>query len=90
LDAKRLPPTVTVRRRSGGETLKLGALGRTQSVQHLCQAMGVLPWMRDALPMIYAGDALVAIGDIWRDARRLAGADEMGFDVVWEGRPELC
>jgi tRNA(Ile)-lysidine synthase len=90
LDAKRLPPTVTVRRRGGGETLKPSARGRTQSVQHLCQAMGVLPWMRDALPMIYAGDALVAIGDIWRDARRLAGADEMGFDVVWEGRPELC
>jgi tRNA(Ile)-lysidine synthase len=51
--------------------------------------MGFLPWMRDALPMIYAGDALVAIGDIWRDARWLAGADEMGFDVVWEARPEL-
>ena len=48
--------------------------------------MGVLPWMRDALPMIYAGDALVAIGDIWRDARWLAEADEMGVDVVWEGR----
>jgi tRNA(Ile)-lysidine synthase len=89
LDAKRLPPTLSVRRRSGGETLKLGARGRTQSVQHLCQAMGVLPWMRDALPMVHAGDTLVAIGDLWRDARYLAGVDEKGFDVVWEGRPEL-
>jgi tRNA(Ile)-lysidine synthase len=89
MDAKRLPPTLTVRRRSGGETLKLGARARTQSVQHLCQAMGVLPWMRDALPMIHAGESLVAIGDLWRDARWGAGPDEMGFDIVWEGRPEL-
>jgi tRNA(Ile)-lysidine synthase len=89
LDAKRLPDGLTVRRRVGGETLRLGARARTQSVQHLCQAMGVLPWMRDALPMIHAGDSLVAIGDIWRDARWGAREDEMGFDVVWEGRPEL-
>ncbi len=90
LDFRRLPPTLTVRRRGGGETLKQGARGRTQTVQHLCQAMGVLPWMRDALPMIYAGDTLIAIGDIWRDARWLAQPDEMGFDVVWEGAPEVC
>jgi tRNA(Ile)-lysidine synthase len=89
LDANRLPPTLTVRRRRGGETIKLGARARTQTVQHLCQAMGVLPWMREALPMIYAGDSLVAIGDLWRDARWSVGPDEMGFDIAWEGRPEL-
>ena len=89
IDAKRLPAALNVRRRIGGETLKLGVRGRTQSVQHLCQAMGVLPWMRDALPMIYAGDSLVAIADIWRDARWLAGPGERGFECVWEGAPEL-
>jgi tRNA(Ile)-lysidine synthetase-like protein len=90
LDAGRLPAVLNVRRRSGGETLKLGADASTQSVQHLCQAMGILPWMRDALPMIHAGDSLIAIGDIWRDARWLAGRDEPGFECVWEGAPELC
>lgn len=90
LDARRLPAALSVRRRSGGESLKLGADARTQSVQHLCQAMGVLPWMRGALPMIYAGDSLMGIGDLWRDARWLVGRDEMGFDIIWEGAPELC
>jgi len=90
LDAGRLPAALNVRRRSGGETLKLGADASTQSVQHLCQAMGILPWMRDALPMIHADDSLIAIGDIWRDARWLAGRDEPGFECVWEGAPELC
>jgi tRNA(Ile)-lysidine synthase len=90
LDAGLLPAALSVRRRSGGESLKPGARASTQSVQHLCQVMGVLPWMRDALPMIHAGGALIAIGDLWRDARWLARRDEAGFEVVWEGGPELC
>ena len=54
---------------------------RTQSVQHLCQAMGVLPWMRDALPMIYAGESLIAVGDLWRDARWAMAARQMGPEL---------
>jgi tRNA(Ile)-lysidine synthase len=90
LDEARLPAALAVRRRSGGETLKPGTEARTQSVQHLCQTMGVLPWMRGALPMIYAGDSLIGIGDLWRDARWIVAPGDMGFDVVWEGAPELC
>jgi tRNA(Ile)-lysidine synthase len=90
LNAALLPAMLSVRRRRGGESLKLGANARTQSVQHLCQAMGVLPWMRDALPFIYAGDALIAIGDIWRDARWTAGREDPGVECVWDGSPELC
>jgi tRNA(Ile)-lysidine synthase len=90
LDEQRLPAALAVRRRSGGEHLKPGADARTQSVQHLCQTLGVLPWMRGALPMIYAGDSLIGIGDLWRDARWLVAPGEMGFDFVWEEAPELC
>ena len=89
LDASGCRQPLSVRRRIGGESLKLGADARTQSVQHLCQAMGVLPWMRDALPMIYAGDSLIGIGDLWRDARWAVPRDQMGFECDWEGAPEL-
>ena len=89
LDAERLPGVLCVRRRSGGETLKVAEHARTQSVQHLCQAMGVLPWMRDALPMLYAGDELIAIGDIWQDARWRVGRGAPGFGCVWEDAPAL-
>ncbi len=44
---------------------------RTQSVQHLIQSQGVLPWLRDALPLVFADDALIAVGDLWW---RCAGA----------------
>jgi len=89
LAAERLPPCVYVRRREGGEMLKPGASAKTQSLQHLCQAFGVLPWMRDALPLIFAGDELVAVADLWVDARwRAAGAH--GYRVAWRGGPVIA
>jgi tRNA(Ile)-lysidine synthase len=89
LDPKRLPATVSVRRRRGGESLKTGPRTRTQSVQHLCQALGVLPWLRDALPMVYAGETLIAVGDLWQDARSSVAADSVGLGCVWEDAPPL-
>jgi tRNA(Ile)-lysidine synthase len=87
LDAARLPPLLQVRRRAGGETLKPHRRARTQSVQHLYQSRGVLPWMRDTLPMLYAGDALIAIGDQWLDARWCAAPQAPGLRIVWRDAP---
>jgi tRNA(Ile)-lysidine synthase len=89
LDSRLLPETLLVRRRAGGESMKIGARAKTQSVQHLCQTMGVLPWMRDALPLIFADDALIAIGDIWQDVRWRAAPAEPGLGCVWENAPNL-
>jgi tRNA(Ile)-lysidine synthase len=87
LAADSLPPSLLVRRRAGGETLKPARSARTQSVQHLCQALGVLPWMRDALPLVFAGDALVAVADLWVDARWCAAAGAPGLAVEWRDAP---
>jgi tRNA(Ile)-lysidine synthase len=89
LDAARLPETLVVRRRRGGETLKVHRRGRTQSLQHLCQSLGVLPWLRDALPLLYAGHDLIAVGDLWQDARWCVAAGARGFGCTWRGAPLL-
>ncbi len=89
LDPARLPDTLTVRRRRGGETLRVHRRGRTQSLQHLCQSLGVLPWMRDALPLVYAGHDLIAVGDLWQDARWCVAAGAQGFGCSWRGAPIL-
>jgi tRNA(Ile)-lysidine synthase len=78
-----------VRRRRGGETLKPQPRARTQSLQHLCQSLGVVPWMRDALPLIYAGNDLIAVGDLWQDARWCVAAGAPGFGCDWHGAPLL-
>jgi tRNA(Ile)-lysidine synthase len=87
LDAGRLPGAAIVRPREGGETLKPAAQAKTQSVQHLCQSQGVLPWLRDALPYIHAGDSLIAIADLWLDARWCAPAGGAGLAVMWAQAP---
>ncbi len=89
LDAARLPQTLTVRRRQGGETLRPHPRAKTQSVQHLCQSLGLLPWMRDALPLVFAGDALVAVGDLWQDARWCVAPKAPGFGCKWLDAPVL-
>jgi tRNA(Ile)-lysidine synthase len=87
--AERLPVSVIVRRRDGGETLRPTPSARTQTVQHLCQALGVLPWMRDALPLVFAGDELIAVADLWLDARWCAAADAPGFGIAWNNAPPV-
>jgi len=95
LNAALLPTHVSVRRRRGGESLKPREAARvaqsvpTRTVQHLCQSLGVLPWMRQALPLIYAGANLVAIGDLWQDARWCVPRDAAGLGVVWDDAPAL-
>jgi tRNA(Ile)-lysidine synthase len=87
IDAARLPVSVIVRRRDGGETLKPARSARTHTVQHLCQSLGVLPWMRDALPLVFAGDELIAVADLWLDARWCAAADAPGLGIAWNNAP---
>jgi tRNA(Ile)-lysidine synthase len=85
--AERLPARVIVRRRDGGETLKPGPSAKTQTVQHLCQALGVLPWMRDALPLVFVGSELIAVADLWLDARWCTAADAPGLKIAWNNAP---
>jgi len=87
--ADALPTTVMVRGREGGETLKPGRAAKTQTVQHLCQAQGVLPWMRDALPLVFAGDQLIAVADLWLEARWCAAPGAPGLKIAWNNAPSV-
>ncbi len=89
LDPRRLPEQLRICGRAGGEALKPGFSAATRSVQHLCQDLGVLPWMRDALPFVHAGGELIAIGDLWLDARWCAHPAEPGLAFEWIDAPNL-
>jgi len=51
--------------------------------------LGVVPWMRDALPMVYAGDALIAVADLWQDARWCVVPGAPGVGCVWDDGPTI-
>jgi hypothetical protein len=45
--------------------------------------------MRDALPMVWAGDELIAVADLWMDAQScIAGAP--GLRLVWNDAPLIA
>jgi tRNA(Ile)-lysidine synthase len=52
---------VTLRLRSGGETLRPHATVATRSLKNLLQEHCVPPWQRGRLPLLYCGDELVSV-----------------------------
>ena len=72
--------------RTGGETLKPAGRPHRQPLKKLLQEEGVLPWMRDRVPLLFADGRLVAVGDLWM-ADEAAGAQ--GYVVRWSGKPAL-
>ena len=77
---------LSVRMRRGGEEIKLVGQTHTKKLKKLLQEDGIVPWMRERLPLIYAGDELVAVADLWLAAD---AASEPGTAVYWDDRPEL-
>ena len=58
-------PTLLVRFRRGGESLKpLGNL-HTRELRLLFQESGITPWQRGRIPLVYHGKSLLAVGDLW-------------------------
>ena len=72
IDLTRLPRTVEIRARGGGESLRPGTSSRTQSLKKLLQAARISVEDRARLPLLFIGEGpkgrLVAVGDRWIDA----------------------
>ncbi|HEX7048404.1 MAG TPA: tRNA lysidine(34) synthetase TilS [Gammaproteobacteria bacterium] len=78
--------TVEVRFREGGE--KIRPLGRDHhhDLRKLFQEAGVLPWRRDAMPLIYVDNTFAAVGNLWVNADI---AQTPGWRVAWEDSPRV-
>ncbi len=56
-------------------------------LKKLFQENGVLPWMRNRIPLVYDNDSLVAVADLWIDQSFAAVEGEEGLQIVWQGGP---
>ena len=72
--------------RQGGEEIQLYGQGHTRKLKKLLQEEGVVPWMRERLPLVYSGDQLVAVADLWVAADAVS---EPGVAIRWSDRPAL-
>lgn len=72
--------------RQGGEEFRPVGQAHTRKLKKLLQEEGVVPWMRDRVPLVYAGEQLVAVGDLWISTD---AACSPGIGVRWSDRPAL-
>jgi len=77
---------LTIKPRAGGERFSPYGQTHTRELKKLLQEEGVVPWMRDRLPLVYSGDRLLAVGDLWLAADAVT---KPGVAVCWSGRPAL-
>jgi len=89
LSRARMPERLEVRFRRGGENFKASGDAHRRSLKKRLQEARVLPWWRKRLPLLYAGEALVAVGDLWVSDAFAARAEEDAVRIVWADRPPL-
>jgi tRNA(Ile)-lysidine synthase len=75
IDAAALPAQLLVRTRRGGERLRPRAGGPSRTLKSLLQHEAIGLRERELLPLLFAGEQLVAAGDLWVDARWQPGPD---------------
>ena len=85
----RLPASLEVRAAAAGAALRPAPGARQRTLRNLFQEHGLVPWARAHIPLLYAGRELIAVGDLWSDAKYQPAGDEPAVHIEWSGRPEL-
>jgi tRNA(Ile)-lysidine synthase len=78
-----------LRPRRGGELFCPAPGAHARPLRKWLQERGVLPWLRDRVPLVYAGETLVAIGDFGYGAESAARDGEESWLIHWSERPVL-
>ena len=89
LSRERLPSALRVVRRPQGARFRPSGGAHHRPLRKWLQERGVLPWQREALPLLEADGEIVAIGDLAYGGALAAAPDEPSWVVDWTGRPVL-
>ncbi len=75
--------SLVVRFRRGGERCHGGAMAGGKTLKGLMQEHGVPPWLRDRVPLVYAGDELAAVANWWICGAFHARPEQDGWVIDW-------
>ena len=78
-----------MRRRTGGETFLPAGSTHHRPLRKWLQEHDVLPWRRENLPLLFAGDRLIAVADLGVAAEFAARAGEPSWRIAWNRRGAL-
>ena len=73
----------TLRRRAGGERLRMRADGLERTLKNLFQEAGVPPWLRDDLPLLWVGEQLAWVAGLGVGVEFRCPPGEAGVVPVW-------
>lgn len=76
-----------IRNRMGGERCKPAGRAHSQTLKKLLQEYAVQPWLRDRLPLIYCGDEIAAVANLWICEAFVAAPAAEGWRVDWRVSP---
>lgn len=79
----RLDTPLSVRLRQGGERIRPAGDRHTRELRDLFQQTALPPWRRGACPLLYAGDELLAVADLWQTAQAAALFGALGAQPRW-------
>ena len=75
---------MSIRFRAGGECGRLPKRVHRSSLKKLFQSVGVPPWERERIPLVYVDDELAAVAGLWEFAPYRAEPDEQGWELQWQ------
>lgn len=78
-----------IRFRAGGEICRPAGRAHRRPLKKWLQEFGVLPWMRERLPLVYAGEQLAAVAGLFVCAGFAADKHRPGLRIHWHSHPPL-
>jgi tRNA(Ile)-lysidine synthase len=82
--AKLRQAPVTVRLRQGGERLRPDPRRPRRTLKNLFRERGIVPWVRDRLPLLFCGEELVSVPGVGDACEFRAAPGERGLMVSFE------
>lgn len=80
---------LSVRFRQGGESLRPAAGAAMRDLKNLLQENRIVPWMRSHIPLVYQGERLLAVGDLWVSADCATPPGAAGLRIVWSDHADI-
>lgn len=74
---------IYVKGRTGGERCRPFGRNKSQKLKKLFQEYGIPQWQRDRLPLIYIGEKLAAVGDLWVCEEFHTKPNKQGISINW-------
>jgi tRNA(Ile)-lysidine synthase len=84
-----LPGSLRVQSRPSGGLFRPSGSAHRRELRKWLQERGVLPWMRESLPVVLDGAEIVAVGDLGYGGALAAAPGEESWVIEWHGRPVL-